>query len=97
MKVIAQAYTTKREVSVQEAVSLVLPEIWWHKVFPGVLFANSNVPAKRYRVCLTKNENENLPEDCTTIFKWNILDRYCDRPTTAFANGRYAVPDNLNF
>jgi len=32
MKSIARAYTTKREVSVQEAAYLVLPELWLRKI-----------------------------------------------------------------
>ena len=32
MKAIARAYATKRECSVQEAVYLVMPELWLRKV-----------------------------------------------------------------
>ena len=97
MKSIARAYTTKREVSVQEAVYLVMPELWLRKVFPGVLFANSNVPLKRFRICLSKTEIEKLPEESTVVFKRNMLDRYCDRPDSTFANGRYFVLDSFCF
>ena len=45
MKSIARAYATKRECSVQEAVYLLLPELWLRKTFPGVIFANSKVSA----------------------------------------------------
>ncbi|XP_066912801.1 uncharacterized protein [Clytia hemisphaerica] len=88
MKSIAHAYVSKREVSVQEAVYLSMPELWLRKVFPGVTFANTNVPEKRFRMCLSENESE-LPEDSTSIFKKNMLDRYCDRPTNNYANGIY--------
>ena len=33
MKAIARAYATKRECSVQEAVYLVIPELWLRKIF----------------------------------------------------------------
>ena len=48
MKAIARAYATKRECPVQEAVSLVVPDLWLRKTFPKVLFLNSNVPEKIY-------------------------------------------------
>ena len=80
MKKVANAYVTKREVSVQEAVYLSMPQLWLRKVFPGVTFANTNVPDKRFRICLNESDLNDLPEDSTAIFKQNMLDRYCDRP-----------------
>ena len=53
MKSIAKAYTTRREASVQEPVSLVLPELWLRKVFSDVVFAKSNIPEKRFQICLS--------------------------------------------
>ncbi|XP_066926174.1 uncharacterized protein [Clytia hemisphaerica] len=81
MKSVAHAYVSKREVSVQEAVYLTMPELWLRKLYPGVTFANTNVPEKRFRMCLSEDEISQLPEDSTAIFKKNMLDRYCDRPT----------------
>ena len=37
MKSVAKAYVTKREVSVQEAVYLSLPQLWLRKIFPRVV------------------------------------------------------------
>ena len=56
MKLISKAYRTHREMSVQEAVSIVLPEIWLRKTSPTVTFANSNLPENRYRVCKTEKK-----------------------------------------
>ena len=50
MRSIARAYVCKRECSVQEAVYLIMPELWLRKTFPGVVFANSNLPENRFRV-----------------------------------------------
>eukprot|EP00111_Clytia_hemisphaerica_P007573 TCONS_00022006-protein len=86
MKSIAHSYVSKREVSVQEAVYLSMPELWLRNVFPGATFANTNVPEKRFRMCLSENEISELPEDSTSIFKKDMLDRYCDRPTNNYAN-----------
>ena len=97
MKSISNAYRTHREMSVQEAVSIVLPEIWLRKTFPVVMFANSNLPDKRYRVCRSEEEIANMPSDSTDIFKKNMLDRYMDRPNEAFNNGRYRIVDNMCF
>ena len=56
MKSISQAYASKREVSVQEAVYHVMPELWLRKTFPKVSFANSNLPECRYRKCKSKED-----------------------------------------
>ncbi|XP_066915086.1 uncharacterized protein [Clytia hemisphaerica] len=87
MKSVAHAYVSKREVSVQEAVYLSMPQLWLRKLYPGVTFANTNVPEKRFRMCLSEDEISELPEDSTSIFKKNMLDRYCDRPKDT--NGIY--------
>ena len=41
MRSISRSYQTKRECSVQEAVYLIMPELWLRKSFPGVVFAKS--------------------------------------------------------
>ena len=56
MKSISKAYYTKRECSVKEAVYHVMPELWLRKTFTGVIFANSNIPEHRYRVCCSEAE-----------------------------------------
>ena len=81
MKLIARAYASKKECSVQGAVYRIMPELCLRKVFLAVLFANTNLPENRYRVCVSKKETKQLPESSTDIFKTNILDRYKDRPS----------------
>ena len=51
---IAKAYSSSRESSVQEAVYHVMPELWLRKTFPRVIFANSNFPENRFRICKTE-------------------------------------------
>ena len=46
MRAIEKFYTSKRECSVQEAVYLLMPELWLQKPFPGVIFLNGNMPEK---------------------------------------------------
>ena len=75
MKLIARAYASKRECIVQEAVYHIMQELWLRKVFPLVLFANTNLPENRYRVCVCEKEIKQLPESSTDIFKKNMLDR----------------------
>ena len=41
---VAHAYVSKHKCSLQEAVYQVTPELWLRKVFPGVLYANNNIP-----------------------------------------------------
>ena len=55
IKSIVKAYTTRRGVSVQEAAYLVLPELWLRLAFLDVIFANSNIPEKRFYICLSGN------------------------------------------
>ena len=95
MKSVANAYRTHREMSVQEAVSIVLPEIWLRKTHPMVQFANSNLPDKRYRVCRSEEEIATMPSESTNIFKKNMLDRYIDRPNEAFQNGKFTRIDAM--
>ena len=51
-------------------------------VFPGIVFANTNMPEKRYRVCKSETELSELPADSTEVFKCNNLDRYIERTKT---------------
>ena len=95
MKSISKAYRTQREMSIQEAVSIVLPDIWLRKTMPGVTFANSNLPENRYRIFKSVEELSNMDENETNVFKKNMLDRYMDRPNRTFKNGRYAVLDSF--
>lgn len=74
-----------------------MPELWLRKCFPGIVFANTNLPDKRYRVFKSEAELEELPPDSTDVFKRNSLDRYMDRPNTTFKGGRYSMIDNLCF
>ena len=95
MRSIARAYANKRECSFQEAVYILMPELWLRKTFPCVLFANNNLPEKRFRICRSKKEIDELPEDSTDIFKRNMIDRYIDRPNRTFFNGKYGVLDRF--
>ena len=56
MKLIAHSYINRRECSVQECVYHVLSVQWLRKTFPEVIFANSNVPEKQFRVCLKEDD-----------------------------------------
>ena len=97
MKAIAKAYLTKRECSVQEAVYHILPELWLQKIFPKVIFLNSNLPEKRYKIFKKKCQIDELLEDSTEIFQRNMLDRYLDRPDESFKYGMYREITNMCF
>ena len=68
MRSAANAYLNKRKCSVQQCVYHALPGHWLRRPFPGVIFANSNVPEKRFRIFLNENEIMNLSEDSKDIF-----------------------------
>ena len=69
MKSVANAYINKRQCSTPGCVYHILPGQWQRKRFAGVLFANSNIPEKRFRLCLAEHEISELPEDSKKIFK----------------------------
>ena len=92
IKATAKAYTEKGKCSVQEEVYLVMPELWLRRIFPRVLFLNSNLSDKRY-----KSGIEELPIDSTDLFERNMLDRYLDRRNESFKNGKYKMIDKLWF
>ena len=76
MRAIEKFYTSKRECSVQEAVYLLMPELWLQKPFPGVIFLNGNMPEKRYGMVRDKKASDELPEGSTDIFQRKMLDCY---------------------
>ena len=91
MKSVAQRFVNKRECSIQESVYQVLSGQWLRKTFPGVIFANSNIPEKRYRICREEKDMSQLPEDSRDIFKKNIIDRYTNRPNLSFCVYHFVV------
>ena len=69
MKAISRAYSSNWERSVQEAVYHCLPELWLQKVFPGVIYANTNIPEKQFRVLQSQKEISDLPDNGNDILK----------------------------
>ena len=86
---------TKESVLFKRAVYIIMPELWLRKTFPGVLFANNNLPENRFRICRSKEEIDELPEDSVDIFKRNMVERYIERPNSTFAQGKYSVLDKF--
>ena len=93
MKSVANTYINKRECSIQECLHHILPRQWLRKTFPGVIFAKSNIPEKRFRLCLSEHEVSELPEVSKKIFKQNMADRYIDRSNLTSSSGKFAVLD----
>ena len=93
MKGITQAYASNRECSIQEALYHCLPQFWLRKVFPGLIFANTNIPENRFIILLTQQEICELTDESEGIFK-NMLGRYLDRRDEKFQNGKLA---SVNF
>ena len=97
MKSVSQTYVNKRECSIQECVCQVLSGHCLKKTFPGLTFAKSNTPEKRYRICRKENDMSQLPEDSRDIFKKNMIDRYIDRPNLSLCGGKYSILDSFYF
>ena len=68
MKAIAKGYITNREYSVEEAVYLIMRELWLRKIFPQVIFLNSNLPEKRFRIFKRKLRFVSYQVIATTFF-----------------------------
>ena len=74
----------ERECSVEELVYLIMPELRLRKKFSRVIFPNTNLPEKRYKICRSKEEIDELPENSTDIFQRNMIDRCTGRPNSPF-------------
>ena len=97
MKSAVQPHVNKRECSIQECVYQVLSGQCLRKTFPSVIFANSNIPEKRYWICREEKDISQLPENSRDIFKKNMIDRYIDQPNLSFCCGKYSVLDSFCF
>ena len=76
MKVVAGTYSTKRECSVQEVVHLVMPELKLGKKFPKVVFLNSNIPGKRYRLFELENYSQPVVLDDKLMESYHLQPRH---------------------
>ena len=76
MKSVANAYINTRERSIQECVYHILPVQWLRKTFPGVIFANSNVPEKCFRVALLKMKSLNYQKTTKCCRPVHISSQY---------------------
>ena len=95
MNSIAKVYNSNRECSVQEAVYLIMPELWLRKCYPAIQFVNTNLPDQRYKMFKSPEEIEELPDDSDDLFKRNMLDRYIDRPNATFKGGKFKKFDDM--
>ena len=48
-------------------------------------------------MCRSKKEVDELPQDGCDVFKRNMIDRYIDRPNTAFLGGKYKMLDTFSY
>ena len=80
LKKIGAAFLSSREVSSQESIYRCMPELWLRKIFPKTVFVSTDMPEKRLRIAKSKLELEEMDDDCTDIYKSNIIERYSIRP-----------------
>ena len=79
LRKIGAAFLSTREVSSQECVYRCMPELWLRKIFPATVFVSTELPEERIHV--TKSQQElDLDDDSTDVFKSNIVERYRIRP-----------------
>lgn len=76
---IAKVYKTHRGTSAQEDIAIALPDssLRLHKTCPGLTFANTKLPEKRFRIC----RNEVVYRLCQLTVQiwlseiWSMLER----------------------
>ena len=73
IKSVAYVCSSKRECFVQKSVYHIMPKLWLLKIFPRVIYANSNLPEKRMKMTLSEKEIAELPNDSTDLYKGNII------------------------
>ena len=78
-------------LSAGSSISLLLQELWLLKIFPGLIYVNTNIPEKHFRVMRSQKEISKLPDDSDNIFKMTMLERYLDRPEEKFYIDRIAI------
>ena len=66
-------YVLLKECFVQKSVYHIMPKLWLLKIFPRVIYANSNLPEKRMKMILSEKEIAELPNDSTDLYKGNII------------------------
>ena len=49
-----------------------MPDLWISKIFPGLIYANSNLPKTRMKMILSENEIAELPDASTDLYKKNM-------------------------
>ena len=91
MKTISRAYLSNRDCSVQEAVYHIFPKLKLRRIFPNVYFVNTNLPEERVQVLLPEKVLSKLPNNSPNIFKRPNIDRYMERPSATFCNGKFSV------
>ena len=91
MKTIAKAYLSNRECSVRETVYHILPELKLRRIFPDVYFVNTNPLGEGVQVLLSEKELGELQDESPDIFKKPNIDRYMERPSATFCNGKCSI------
>ena len=92
---VANTYLIQIDCSVQECVYHLLPEQWFERTFPRVIFANSIASEKSFCIFHSKNEIIDLSEDSEDIFKRNMIDRCIDRPNISSFAGKCPILDSF--
>ena len=62
-----------------------------------MIFLNSIIPGKRYKIFRRKEDLDKLPGGSTDVVQRNMLDSYLDRPDREFQNAKFEVIDSHYF
>ena len=73
----------------------ILPELKLRRIFPAVYFVNLNPPEERVQVLFPEKEISELPDDSLNVFKKSNIDRYMERPSLTFCDGKYSTLEDF--
>ena len=86
------------EISIQEVVTLVLPELWINKAYPKTIFVDVSGPSKRYSMCKSEDLLSKLDSNgSNNVFKRNNLDQDKNRPDSGISHARYVDVDQMSY
>ena len=68
-----------------------MPELKLRRIFSAVYFVKTSLPEEKVQILLSEKELSKLPDDNQKIFKKSNIDRYVERPSATFCNGKYSA------
>ena len=72
-----------------------MPELKLRRIFPAGYFPNTNLPEEKVQVLPSEKKLSELLDYSPNIFKKSNFDRYVERPSATFCNGKYSASNDF--